>query len=110
MSEHPHRETLEGFLLNHLPARGAKTTVVHLLGGCERCQQDLSSLATAMFRPGAGAEPPLSAEEDAAYDRSISAAFAKAVELERSLGAEREVAAARSEEIVRTLERTEVLT
>ncbi|MBW8874599.1 MAG: hypothetical protein JF614_06515 [Acidobacteria bacterium] len=109
MSEHPHSETLEGFLLNHLPARGAKATVAHLLSGCDRCRQDLSPLATAMFRPGAGPEPQLSAEEDAAYDHSISAAFAKALETERSLGAEREVAAARSEEIVRSLERTEVL-
>ncbi|HEX3556163.1 MAG TPA: hypothetical protein VIA62_23330 [Thermoanaerobaculia bacterium] len=108
MSEHPQRETLEGFLLNRLPSGGAKATIAHLLGGCERCQQDLSPLATAMFKPGAGLEAQLSAEEDAAYDRSISAAFAKALEIDRRLGSEREVATARSEEIVRTLEHTEV--
>ncbi|HEX4965625.1 MAG TPA: hypothetical protein VF173_32745 [Thermoanaerobaculia bacterium] len=108
MSKHPHRETLEGFLLGRLPVRGAKATVAHLLGGCERCQHDLSPLAAAMFKPGAGPEPQLTAEEDAAYDRSISAAFAKALEIEKNLDAERQVAAATSEEIVHTLEDTDV--
>ncbi|HYX24096.1 MAG TPA: hypothetical protein VFC23_08075 [Thermoanaerobaculia bacterium] len=108
MSEHPPGETLEGFLLNRLPARGAKAAVAHLLSGCDRCRQDLSPLATAMFKPGAGPEPQLSVEEDVAYDRSISAAFAKALEIDRRLGAEREVAATTSEEIVHTLEHSEV--
>ena len=57
MSEHhPHRETLEGFLLSRLPAAEAKATVSHLLGGCERCQDELSPLATAMFTPDTAPE------------------------------------------------------
>ncbi len=107
MSEHPRRETLEGFLLNSLPKREAKAMMAHLLVGCDRCRQEMAPLATAMFMPGAGPELKLSVEEDAAYDRSISAAFAKALELEKSLGAEREPAEQRSEDLVHALERTD---
>ncbi|MEA2602465.1 MAG: hypothetical protein QOF89_3457 [Acidobacteriota bacterium] len=107
MSEHPHRETLEGFLRNSLPNREAKAMVAHLLVGCDRCRQEMLPLATAMFTPGAGPEPRLSVEEDTAYDRSISAAFAKALELERSLGAEREAAEQRSEDLVHAQERAD---
>src|SRR5258706_10665698 len=108
MSEHPDRETLEGFLLNHLPAREVKSAVAHLLGGCDHCRQELSPLATAMFTPGAGPELQLSAEESSAYDRSIAAAFAKALEVERRVGSEREEAVPKSKEILRTRERPEV--
>lgn len=107
MSEHPDREVLEGFLLNYLPAREVKSAVAHLLGGCDHCRQELSPLATAMFTPGAGPEPKLSAEESSAYDRSIAAAFAKALEVERRVGSEREEAVPKSEEILRTRERPE---
>jgi tetratricopeptide (TPR) repeat protein len=107
MSEHPHRETLEGFLLNSLPKREAKAMVAHLLVGCDRCRQEMSPLATAMFTPGAVPELQLSVEEDAAYERSISAAFAKALELEKSLGAERETAERPSEDLVHALERAD---
>ena len=81
MSEHhPRRETLESFLLNRLPAAEAKVTVSHLLGGCERCQDELSPLTTAMFTPAmytpdTALERNLSAQENDAYDRAISAAF-----------------------------------
>ena len=107
MSEHPRRDILEGLLLNHVQPREAKDMVAHLLSGCDRCRQEMSPLATAMFTPGAGPEPTLSPEEDAAYDRTIAAAFAKALELDRSLGAEREAAQWRSEEILRAAERAE---
>jgi len=107
MSEHPHRETLEGFLLNSLPKREAKAMVAHLLVGCDHCRQEMSPLATAMFTPGAGPEPQLSIEEDAAYDRSIAAAFAKALELDKSLATERETAARRSEDFVHAVEQAE---
>jgi tetratricopeptide (TPR) repeat protein len=105
MSAHPDRETLEGFLLNHLPAREVKSAVAHLLSGCDHCRQEMSPLATAMFTPRAGPELRMSAEESSAYDRSIAAAFAKALEVQRRVGSEREEAVARSEEILRTLER-----
>ncbi|HSS51868.1 MAG TPA: hypothetical protein VLX28_23240 [Thermoanaerobaculia bacterium] len=105
MSTHPHRETLEGFLLNQLPSREVKSTVAHLLGGCDCCRQEMSPLTMAMFTPGNGPEPQLSAAEDSAYDRSIAAAFAKAMEAERRLDSEREAAVPKSEEILRTLER-----
>jgi tetratricopeptide (TPR) repeat protein len=108
MSEHPHRETLEKFLLSHLSAQDVKVTAAHLLGGCDRCRQEMSPLATMMFTPGAGPEPQLSAEQDAAYDRSISAAFAKALEVERRLDTEREAAVRKAEDLLRTLEHTEM--
>src|SRR6476469_1499995 len=104
MSEHPHRETLEGFLLNQLSPREMKSAVAHLLGGCDFCRQEVSPLAAAMFTPGDGPEIQLSAEESSAYDRSIAAAFAKALEVESRLGSEREAAVAKSEEILRALE------
>src|ERR1700712_926324 len=107
MSEHPYRETLEGFLLNQLPSREMKSAVAHLLGGCDCCRQEISPLATAMFTPGDGPELQLSAEESSAYDRSISAACAKALEVESRLGAEREAAVPKSEEIFRSLESSE---
>ncbi|HEV7786210.1 MAG TPA: hypothetical protein VGQ28_12780 [Thermoanaerobaculia bacterium] len=107
MSMHPHRETLEGFLLNQLPSREVKSAVAHLLGGCDCCRQEMSPLTMAMFTPGIGPERQLSVEESSAYDRSIAAAFAKAMEVERRLDSEREAAVPKSEEILRTLERPE---
>lgn len=107
MSEHPRRETLEGFLLNSLPSRDVTATVAHLLGGCGPCRQEMSPLATAMFTPDAAPEPHLSAEEDAAYDRVISAAFARALSHEQILRTEREVAGRKVEELLRSLRRSE---
>ncbi|HEX9940790.1 MAG TPA: hypothetical protein VGG03_02140 [Thermoanaerobaculia bacterium] len=107
MSEHPRRDTLEGFLRNSLPSREVKATVNHLLTGCDRCRDEMSPLATAMFTPGGAPEPQLSAAEDTAYDRAISAAFARALQHERTLRVEREAAERRSEEILRTVRRSE---
>lgn len=109
MSQHPHRESLEDLLLSRLSGREAKKTVVHLLSGCDDCRENMSTLATAMFAPGsAGLEPQLSLEEDAAYDRSISAAFANALEHERALMTERDGAERKTEELLRGLRRAEV--
>jgi tetratricopeptide (TPR) repeat protein len=108
MSEHhPRREALEGLLLSRLPAAEAKSTVSHLLGGCERCQEELSPLATAMFTPDAAPEPHLSGPEEDAYDLAISAAFSKALERERELASGRETGRRKAEEIVRALRRAE---
>ena len=108
MSEHhPRREALEGLLLSRLPAAEAKATVSHLLGGCERCQEDLSPLATAMFTPDAAPEPHLSEPEEDAYDLAISAAFGKALQRERELASDRDTARRRAEEIVRALRHAE---
>ncbi|HEY4589954.1 MAG TPA: hypothetical protein VII86_12045 [Thermoanaerobaculia bacterium] len=108
MSEHhPRREALEGLLLSRLPAAEAKATIGHLLGGCERCQEDLSPLATAMFTPDAAPEPHLSEPEEDAYDLAISAAFGKALQRERDLVSDRETARRKGEEIVRALRRAE---
>lgn len=108
MSEHPSRETLEGLLLNSLPSREVTSTVAHLLGGCDRCQEEMSPLSTVMFTPDAAPEPQLSAEEDLAYDRAISAAFARALEHERKLRTDREVAEHTAEEVLRALHRSQV--
>jgi tetratricopeptide (TPR) repeat protein len=113
MSEHhPHRETLESFLLNRLPAAEAKATASHLLGGCERCQDELSPLTTAMFTPAiftldTAPERNLSAHEDVAYDRAISAAFTKALARDQALAVERDRAVGRVAEILRALHRSE---
>lgn len=108
MSEyHPRRESLEGFLLGSLPAGDMKNTLAHLLGGCDRCQDEISPLSTAMFTPDAAPEAVLSAAEEDAYDRAISAAFTKALQRERSLASEREAAEVQVAEIVRGLQRPE---
>jgi tetratricopeptide (TPR) repeat protein len=110
MSEHPHRKTLEALLFNHLSSSETKRTVAHLLGGCDHCRESMSPLAKAMFMPGApGPEPQLSPEEDAAYERSIAAAFAKALDRERSLGDEREAAERKVEEILRAMRRRDTM-
>src|SRR3954453_1115309 len=108
MSEHhPRREALEELLLSRLPAAEAKAAVGHLLGGCERCQEDLSPLATAMFTPDAAQDPHLSQPEEDAYDRAISAAFDKALQRAREPTPPRETARRKGEEIVRALRRAE---
>lgn len=103
MSEHPRRETLEGFLLNSLPTPEVKATVAHLMGGCDHCRAEMSPITTVMFTPDAAPEPQLSAEEDLAYDRAISAAFSRALEHERTLRVERETAEHKSEEMLAAL-------
>lgn len=106
MSEHPRRETLEGFLLNGLPSHEVKATVAHLMGGCDHCRAEMSPITTVMFTPDAAPEPQLSLEEDLAYDRAISAAFARALEHERTLRIERETAEPKSEEVLAALRRS----
>ena len=69
---HPRREALEGFLLSRLPASEAKATVSHLLGGCERCQDEMSPLATSMFTPDTAPEPRLSAQEEDAVSPRLN--------------------------------------
>ena len=101
MSEHPCRETLQGFLLNGLPTSEMAATVVHLLGGCDHCRTEMLPLARAMFTPAAAPEPQLSVAEEASYDRAISAACAKALEHERLLRADREAGEKVTEEILR---------
>lgn len=108
MSEHhPRRETLEGFLFSRLPSREMKSTVGHLLGGCESCHEEMFPLAAAMFTPDSAPEPRLSSTEEDAYDQAISAAFGKALDRERALANERESGERRAEEMVRALRRAE---
>ncbi|HEY0513163.1 MAG TPA: hypothetical protein VGH73_14735 [Thermoanaerobaculia bacterium] len=108
MSEHhPRREALEGFLFSSLPAREMKSTLGHLLGGCDRCHEEMAPLAAAMFTPDGAPEPRLSAGEEDAYERAITAAFDKARVREQALAAEREAGDRKAEEIVRALRRSE---
>ncbi|HEV8577901.1 MAG TPA: hypothetical protein VGX68_02365 [Thermoanaerobaculia bacterium] len=100
MSEHPCRETLEGFLLNSLPASEVKATVTHLLGGCDRCRSEMSDLAAAMFAPETAPEPQLSPAEEASYDRAIAAAFDTALEHEQALTSSREAGERKAEELL----------
>jgi tetratricopeptide (TPR) repeat protein len=104
---HPRRETLEGFLLSRLPASEAKALVSHLLGGCERCQDEMSPLATSMFTPDTAPEPRLSTQEEDAYDLAISAAFTKALARDQALTAGRESAERRAEEALHAVRRSE---
>lgn len=110
MSEHPCRETLEGFLLNSLPAGEVKATVTHLLGGCDHCRSEMSELAAAMFTPDAALEPQLSAAEEASYDRAISAAFATALEHDRALMIDREAGERKAEELFQARRQSTVVT
>jgi tetratricopeptide (TPR) repeat protein len=108
MSEHhPRRETLEGFLFSRLPSREMKNTLGHLLGGCESCHDAMAPLATSMFTPDGAPEPRLSAAEDEAYEQAISAAFGRALDRERTLAGELESGERKTEEIVRSLRRSE---
>jgi tetratricopeptide (TPR) repeat protein len=107
MSEHPRRETLEGFLVNSLPAGEVKAMVTHLLADCDHCRGEMSPLATTMFTPEAALQPQLSVEEDAAYERAISAAFDRALAQEQILRKERETAEREVEEIFRGTRRSE---
>jgi tetratricopeptide (TPR) repeat protein len=100
MSEHPCRETLDGFLLNSLPAAEVKATVTHLLGGCDHCRDEMAPLATAMFTPAAASMLQLSVTEEASYDRAISAVFGRALEHERTLKLEREAGEQKAAEIL----------
>lgn len=108
MIDHPTRETLEEFLRSSLPAHQVKATLAHLLG-CDRCQTEMEPLATVMWKPDSAPEPILSPEEEAAYDDSISAAFAIALGRERDLGSEREIAERKVAEILRDPRRAEAL-
>jgi len=106
MSEHhPRRESLEGFLFSRLSAREMKDTLGHLLGGCDRCQEEMSPLAASMFTPDGAPEPRLSSAEEDAYDQAISASFGKALECERSLAREREAGERKAGELARALHR-----
>ncbi len=78
MTGHPDRATLEAFLYGLLPAGQQKGVLAHLLGGCASCRESMEPLAGAMFHPGES-EVALTAEQDAAYDEAISAAFATAL-------------------------------
>ena len=102
MSEHPRRETLESFLLDRLSAHEVKATVVHLLGGCDHCRDELSPLAAAMFESGRSPEPQVSTAEEDPYDQVISAAFASAFAHERTLAHEREEAGRKVEEMLQS--------
>jgi tetratricopeptide (TPR) repeat protein len=108
MSEHhPRRETLEGFLFSRLSPREMKSTVGHLLGGCESCHEEISPLAAAMFTPDGAPDPRLSSQEEDAYDQAISAAFSRALDRERSLAGERESGERKAGEMVRALRHSE---
>lgn len=107
MSEHPRRDKLERFLLSSLSTPDVKSMVTHFLEGCDQCREDMSPLTGVMFTPDTGPEPRLSADEEAAYDRSIAAAFAKALEHDRRLTLEREEAAGQAEEILRAVRRSD---
>jgi tetratricopeptide (TPR) repeat protein len=110
MSEHPRRETLEGFLQGNLPAGEIKSTVTHLLAGCDSCRAEMTPLATTMFTPEGAPVPQLSAQEETSYDLAISAAFARALEHERTLRLEREAAERKAEEILHAILRSEAPT
>jgi tetratricopeptide (TPR) repeat protein len=108
MSEHhPRRESLEGFFFNHLPAAEVRNTLGHLLGGCESCREEVSSLAAVVFSPEGAPEPALSAAEEEAYDRAIATAFDKALATDRSLARERQAGERQVDELVQALERAE---
>jgi tetratricopeptide (TPR) repeat protein len=89
MTGHPDHATLEAFLLGHLPTGQRQRVLLHLLGGCEICQESMEPLAGAMFHPGE-LEVEITQEQDSAYDDAISAAFHKAIAWREERAAQRE--------------------
>jgi tetratricopeptide (TPR) repeat protein len=89
MTGHPDHATLEAFLLGHLPTGQRQRVLLHLLGGCEICQESMEPLAGAMFHPGE-LEIEITQEQDCAYDDAISAAFHKAIAWREEQTAQRE--------------------
>jgi tetratricopeptide (TPR) repeat protein len=77
MTGHPDHATLEAFLYDRLPSGQRNSVLVHLLGGCVSCQENMEPLAGAMFHPGE-LDVEMTPELDAAYDNAISMAFSKA--------------------------------
>lgn len=79
MTEHPIPATLIDFLLGRLAPGPARAVIVHLLHGCEHCQEVMEPLATAILS-GRGFEQTLTQEEESAYDGAISGACRKVLE------------------------------
>lgn len=87
MIGHPDRASLEAFLRNNLPAHEAKPILLHLLGGCRHCREEIRPFTSAMFEPAVDVEPVLTPEIDAAYDVAIAAAFVTARRVHAALTA-----------------------
>lgn len=79
MTEHPIPATLTDFLLGRLAPGPASAVIVHLLHGCERCQEVMEPLATAILS-ARGFEQAPAQEEEEAYDGAISEACRKVLE------------------------------
>ncbi|HSN86703.1 MAG TPA: hypothetical protein VL025_08090 [Thermoanaerobaculia bacterium] len=79
MTEHPTPATLTDFLLGRLTPAPASAVITHLLHGCERCQEVMEPLATAILS-ARGFEQALAPEEEDAYDGAISGACRKVLE------------------------------
>lgn len=72
---HPSLVELERFLLGEMTPREAAPILVHLMHGCERCQERMEPITSVMFTPGRQpALPSREAEEE--YDEVLSKAFA----------------------------------
>ncbi|HKV06920.1 MAG TPA: hypothetical protein VJ725_02205 [Thermoanaerobaculia bacterium] len=72
---HPSPIELERFLLGEMNAREAAPVLVHLMHGCNTCQERMEPITTVMFTPGR--KPPLPSQEaEEEYDEVLSKAFA----------------------------------
>jgi tetratricopeptide (TPR) repeat protein len=80
---------LERFLLGDMSPRQAAPMMAHLLGGCERCRQEIAPLASAMFATGPLA-PEASSSSGAEYDFPLFKAFAAARRYAATIGKAKE--------------------
>lgn len=84
MSVHPTPAELDAVLQGGLSSERRKAVFAHLLTGCEPCRA-----AVARGRRSLLAPPPLTLQEDVAYEAAIDRAFEKAFRLERRLRRDR---------------------
>lgn len=75
-ADHVSSVELNRFLSGELSGTEAAPVVAHLLTGCRRCREEMSSLALVVFAKGEPPQPPLTAGEE--YDFPLFRAIASA--------------------------------
>jgi tetratricopeptide (TPR) repeat protein len=83
VNEHPTPAELEAFFFGELPADRLRVIVLHLIRGCEACQNRLKPFHQAMT--GNGGDP--TSDEEAAYEIAIDRAFEAVADKQRQAAA-----------------------
>ncbi len=85
---HPASAELDRFMLGELSPQETRRILAHLLPGCDRCREVMTSLAAAMFFPGRVVEEA-GAEAGAEYDFPMFKALAAARRYEAAVNLKR---------------------